>query len=184
MAYTKTTWVDRVVQYPNRYDKSGETSSQVTLTASPGTVTTAGTALNATNLNKIENQLELISDLSAPTMIYITHNTSTYNTSYGSTLNANFKWDESFAKGRNVYFECQLNLEVFGSGTAYVRLYNVTDSTQVVELSTTLTENSSMPNIIRSSAISLIHNKYYAIQNKTSNSSYYSVSRNIRLIIL
>lgn len=54
MTYSKTTWSDRVVQYPYRYSKTGETSTEVTLTASPGTVTTAGTAVNATNLNKIE----------------------------------------------------------------------------------------------------------------------------------
>lgn len=54
MTYSKTTWSDRVVQYPYRYSKTGETSTEVSLTASPGTVTTAGTAVNATNLNKIE----------------------------------------------------------------------------------------------------------------------------------
>ena len=54
MAYTKTTWVDRTVQYPTRYTKTNETSLSVTLTADPGTVTAAGTAVNATNLNKIE----------------------------------------------------------------------------------------------------------------------------------
>lgn len=54
MTYSKTTWLDRVVQYPNRYSKTGETSLEVTLTASPGTVTQSGTAVNASNLNKIE----------------------------------------------------------------------------------------------------------------------------------
>lgn len=54
MAYTKTTWQDRVVQFPNRYAKSGETTTQVTLTGDFGTVTQAGTAVNASNLNKIE----------------------------------------------------------------------------------------------------------------------------------
>jgi hypothetical protein len=58
MQYLKTKWTDRVVQYPNRYDKSGETSAQVTLVANPGTVTQAGTPLNAANLNKIENAIE------------------------------------------------------------------------------------------------------------------------------
>jgi hypothetical protein len=57
MTYSKTTWADRVVQYPYRYSKSGETTTEVTLQASPGTVTAAGTAVNATNLNKLENGL-------------------------------------------------------------------------------------------------------------------------------
>jgi hypothetical protein len=55
MPYSPTTWQDRVVQYPARYSKTGETASEVTLTASPGTVTQAGTPLNATNMNKIES---------------------------------------------------------------------------------------------------------------------------------
>lgn len=54
MTYSKTTWADRIVQYPYRYSKTGETSTEVTLNASPGTITTAGTSVNATNLNKIE----------------------------------------------------------------------------------------------------------------------------------
>lgn len=54
MAYTKTNWVDRIVQHPRRFTKSGETGTQVTLVADPGTITNAGTPVNATNLNKIE----------------------------------------------------------------------------------------------------------------------------------
>jgi hypothetical protein len=58
MAYTKTTWIDRLVQFPGRFTKSSETASSVTLTADPGTVTQAGTPLNSSNLNKIETGLE------------------------------------------------------------------------------------------------------------------------------
>jgi hypothetical protein len=60
MAYTKTTWLDRAVQFASRYTKSSETSTEVTLTASPGTVTQTGTPVNAANLNKMENALESI----------------------------------------------------------------------------------------------------------------------------
>lgn len=55
MAYTKTTWVDRIVQFANRYTKSNETSTEVYLTQSPGTVTQSGTPVNAINLNKMED---------------------------------------------------------------------------------------------------------------------------------
>lgn len=58
MAYTKTTWVDRVVQYPNRYTKTSESTSSVTLTPDFGTVTAAGTPVNAAHLNKIEAGIE------------------------------------------------------------------------------------------------------------------------------
>lgn len=54
MTYSRTTWTDRAVQFPNKYTKSGETTTDVTLVANPGTVTQAGTPINATNLNKIE----------------------------------------------------------------------------------------------------------------------------------
>lgn len=54
MAYTKTTWVDRIVQFANRYAKTNESSGSVDLTATPGTITQAGTPLSATNMNKIE----------------------------------------------------------------------------------------------------------------------------------
>ncbi|QYR20795.1 hypothetical protein KZ483_24045 [Paenibacillus sp. sptzw28] len=54
MAYTKTNWLDRAVQFVNRFTKSNETSTSVTLTADPGTVTQAGTPINASNLNKME----------------------------------------------------------------------------------------------------------------------------------
>ena len=54
MAYTKTNWLDRQVQYPNRYTKSGDTATEVTLTPDPGTVTAEGTPISAANMNKIE----------------------------------------------------------------------------------------------------------------------------------
>jgi hypothetical protein len=54
VAYTKTVWVDRAVAFFNRFTKSAETSTSVTLTQDPGTVTQAGTPTNATNLNHME----------------------------------------------------------------------------------------------------------------------------------
>lgn len=57
MAYTKTNWVDRVVQYPTKYTASGAVTGDITLTANPGTITQAGTPVNASNLNKIEDKL-------------------------------------------------------------------------------------------------------------------------------
>lgn len=57
MAYTKTTWVDRVVQYPTKYTASGAVTGDITLTANPGTITQAGTPVNASNLNNIENAI-------------------------------------------------------------------------------------------------------------------------------
>jgi hypothetical protein len=55
MAYTKTTWADKNVQFPNRFTKTGESAGGVTLVPDPGTVTQAGTALSASNMNKIED---------------------------------------------------------------------------------------------------------------------------------
>lgn len=54
MPYTKTNWVDRLVEFTNRFTKSNETATSVTLTADSGVVTQAGTPISAANLNKIE----------------------------------------------------------------------------------------------------------------------------------
>jgi hypothetical protein len=58
MAYSKTSWVDRVVQYPTRYKDQNNT--QYTFTPDVGTVTQAGTPVNASNLNKVESELEML----------------------------------------------------------------------------------------------------------------------------
>jgi|GEM_PF-4688765 len=54
MPYTKTTWQDRQVEHPNRYNKSSENSTEVVLTPSPGNVLRQGTPISAANMNKIE----------------------------------------------------------------------------------------------------------------------------------
>ena len=58
MAYVKTTWLDRIVQYPRRY--RDQNSNQLTLTPDEGTVTEAGTTVNAARLNNIETAIETI----------------------------------------------------------------------------------------------------------------------------
>lgn len=54
MSYSTTNWQDRVVQFPNRYTKTNETVDSVTLSLDPGTITQAGTPVNAVQLNKLE----------------------------------------------------------------------------------------------------------------------------------
>lgn len=54
MAYSKTTWTDRVSQFPNRYTKQNENSTTVELIADEGVVTEQGTFVNASLMNKIE----------------------------------------------------------------------------------------------------------------------------------
>ncbi|WP_066316983.1 hypothetical protein [Bacillus sp. FJAT-29814] len=65
MPYTKTNWVDRVVQYPNRFTRT-EAGGFDTLIPAPGTVTQAGTPINAAALNNIEKQYDAVmADLNA-----------------------------------------------------------------------------------------------------------------------
>jgi len=52
--YITTQWKDRNVEFPNRFTKSSETTSSVTLTASPGTVTETGTPISSTQMNRME----------------------------------------------------------------------------------------------------------------------------------
>lgn len=51
-SYTKTTWIDRAVQFVRRY--RDESNVQKTFTPDEGTIYAAGTPLNAVNLNKLE----------------------------------------------------------------------------------------------------------------------------------
>ena len=56
MAYTKQTWTDRVVEYPNRYKDQNEV--QYTFERDEGTITEAGTFVNAGRMNTIEQGIE------------------------------------------------------------------------------------------------------------------------------
>jgi hypothetical protein len=58
MPYSKMSWKDRAVEFANRYKKSNETTTSVTLEQDPGIITEAGTPLNATNLNRLETQYD------------------------------------------------------------------------------------------------------------------------------
>lgn len=52
--YVRENWKDRVVEFPNRFTKSAESTTSVMLTANPGTVTELGTAISAIKMNRIE----------------------------------------------------------------------------------------------------------------------------------
>jgi len=54
VAYIPETWVDRNVQYPNRYTMVDNGDGTYTLIPSPGTVTEAGTFVTAQHMNNIE----------------------------------------------------------------------------------------------------------------------------------
>lgn len=56
LSYSKTVWADRNVQYPRRF--TDQNSNVLTLTASPGTITAAGTPVSASVMNNIEDGIE------------------------------------------------------------------------------------------------------------------------------
>ena len=58
MAYEKTVWKDHVVERPKTYRMVENADDTVTLVPETGQVIQQGTALNAENLNKIEDALE------------------------------------------------------------------------------------------------------------------------------
>lgn len=58
MAYEKTVWKDHVVERPKTYRMVENADGTVTLVPETGQVIQQGTALNAENLNKIEDALE------------------------------------------------------------------------------------------------------------------------------
>ncbi len=59
MKYIKTNWLDRIVEFPNRY--KDQNNNSITLTEDPGDVAQEGTLVDAQHLNNIENG---VSDLS------------------------------------------------------------------------------------------------------------------------
>jgi len=59
MAFVKKTWKDRISQYPNRRTiNDGNFTKVVTVGRDEGTVTQAGDAFNASNMNDLENRIE------------------------------------------------------------------------------------------------------------------------------
>lgn len=60
MAYEKQKWLDRQVEYPNRY--VDQNNNILNLTRSPGKVTENGSLLNAERMNHIENGIKDIDD--------------------------------------------------------------------------------------------------------------------------
>lgn len=66
MAYSRTNWVDRYIQTPNRYVMTQNQDNTVTLTESTGTVYAEGTEVNAEHMNNIEEGiLQNESDINA-----------------------------------------------------------------------------------------------------------------------
>jgi hypothetical protein len=59
MAYDPTIWENREVEKPRTYIMTDNGDGTITLTPSEGQVFTAGTPLDAVNLNKMEAQIEL-----------------------------------------------------------------------------------------------------------------------------
>jgi hypothetical protein len=54
MSYNKTNWLDRAVQYPQRFTRTSD-GTYDTLVPAPGTVAQSGTPITADALNNIEN---------------------------------------------------------------------------------------------------------------------------------
>lgn len=59
MAFVKKTWKDRISEYPNRRTiNDGYVTKSVTVGRDEGTVTEAGDAFNASNMNDLEARIE------------------------------------------------------------------------------------------------------------------------------
>lgn len=118
--YTKSTWEDRIVQYPNRYkDQNGNI---ITLTEEPGNVAKQGTLVSAEKMNNIENGIDNLYDTIIQTYTLTllaanwTKNTTTNYYEY-NVSNTNITADTLV----NVYADI-VNQEKLSSG--YVESYN------------------------------------------------------------
>ena len=58
MAFVPKTWKDRISEYPNRRTiNDGVVTKQVTVARDEGTITEAGDAFNAANMNDLEQRI-------------------------------------------------------------------------------------------------------------------------------
>lgn len=84
MSYTKTTWQDRLVQYPSRFTQTTNADGTITLTPSSGTVTQAGTPITANYLNNLETQYDnAVADAVSQVTTIPAWTVATLNTSVG-----------------------------------------------------------------------------------------------------
>lgn len=131
MGYFRTNWLDRIVQYPNRW--LDELNNVKTFTPNPGTVTEAGTYVNASRMNSINDGIEQQSLVNMVTNNGFTKSTEFDRTITNSALNGNFSstanWSQDNATGAvssNVY-------SMTGNGTAASPFMYQTTSTNIID---------------------------------------------------
>lgn len=102
--YTKTVWVDRSVEYPNRYKVVKEESTgYIHLTQEPGVIGKEGTLVDAEKMNNIENGIanlyEIVSQLNSLSKQVVTSLPST------GEDNIMYLVPSTTSKAQNVYDE-------------------------------------------------------------------------------
>lgn len=106
MTYEKTNWLDHIVEYPNRFKikKSDGTEEIVDITPEPGAIIQQGTPVSAENLNKVENQLEKLSNPEYSTPQTITASIFTLANSKEGQVSVRLKGltDENLIKSSNM----------------------------------------------------------------------------------
>ena len=97
MAYNKTNWLDKLVQFPNRYkDQNGNV---LELTRDEGVVTQTGTKINASVMNNIESGIETVDQRTETVLAGST------NTGLGQgTFNSNISGISNVAVGVDALF--------------------------------------------------------------------------------
>jgi hypothetical protein len=85
MPFSKKTWEDRIVQYPNRFNQTLIIGSTYDLIPEPGTITQAGTPISAAELNRIESGIEEATEIAE------THSHSVATASENGLMSSNDK---------------------------------------------------------------------------------------------
>ena len=88
----KTVWKDRLVERPNTFEVQENPDGTITLIPTPGTVTQAGTPVNATNLNKIEDGIVTLEN---NVTTHLADNVSDADGAHGLIVNSG-TWTPSF----------------------------------------------------------------------------------------
>ena len=134
MAYSKTAWKDRIVQKPLTYNVTNNLDGTITLVPAPGTITQAGTPVNAVNLNNLETQYdEAVADSKAVSGTFTGDNAANKTINLGFTPTAVIIFGQNgsiTATPVGSYMQQYGGLAVTG---AYCKQYNGQKAFELVE---------------------------------------------------
>lgn len=136
MAYTKTNWVDRQVEFPNKY--KDQNNNEYTFTRDEGTITQEGTQVNATVMQNIEDGLENVSN-SGILDIAKTFIPEIGGSSNKGTTTYTLQQGRYIKIGKIVFYDFKMGFTGISGATGKIKLFNFPEIDNMIGGSTSLT---------------------------------------------